>query len=61
MINGASKLDRYSIPEIDDLFAKLGGVKVFAKLDLSKAYLQIPLDKNSFIVSVINTYRSLYK
>ena len=41
-VNPVSKLDRYPIPCIEDLFSKLAGGKSFTKLDLSQAYLQIP-------------------
>lgn len=60
-INQASKLDRYPIPKIEDLFAGLAGGTVFSKLDLSKAYLQIPLDKEAQAVAVINTHKDLYQ
>ena len=38
-INLVAKLDRYPIPKIEDLFAKLSGGKTFTKLDLNQAYL----------------------
>ena len=60
-INQASKLDRYPIPKIEDLFAGLAGRTVFSKLDLSKAYLQIPLDEEAQAVAVINTHKGLYQ
>lgn len=60
-INQASKLDRYPIPKIEDLFAGLAGGTVFSKLDLSKAYLQIPLDEEAQAVAVINTHKGLYQ
>ena len=43
-LNPVSRLDRYPIPRIQDLFSQLSGGKLFSKLDLSQAYLQIPLD-----------------
>ncbi len=46
-VNQASKLDRYPIPKIEDLFAKMAGGKTFTKLDLSQAYQQIQLDEES--------------
>ncbi len=46
-VNSASKLDRYPIPKIEDLFAKLAGGKLFSKLDMSQAYQQIPLEEDS--------------
>ena len=46
-VNRASKLDKYPIPKIEDLFAKMSGGKTFTKLDMSQAYQQVPLEKNS--------------
>ena len=43
-VNQASKLDRYPIPKIEDLFAKVNGGKVFTQLDLSQAYQQLFLE-----------------
>ena len=60
-INQASKLDRYPIPKIEDLFAGLAGGTCFSTLDLSKAYLQVPLDEEAKAVAVINTHKGLYQ
>ena len=46
-VNPVSKLDRYPIPKVADLFAKLGKGKLFSKLDLSHAYQQLPLEEES--------------
>ena len=45
-INPVSKLDRYPIPKVEDLFSRLSGGKYFTKLDLSHAYQQVPLEEN---------------
>ena len=58
-INQASKLDKYPIPRIEDLFAGLAGGTYFSKLDLSKAYLQVPLDDEARAIAVINTHKGL--
>ena len=58
-INKVAKLDRYPIPRVQDLFAKIGGGKTFTKLDLSQAYLQVPLDEESKKYVVINTQKGL--
>ena len=57
-INQASKLDRYLIPKIEDLFAR---GTCFSTLDLSKAYLQVPLDEEIKAIAVINTHKGLYQ
>ena len=46
-INRAAKLETYPIPRIEELFTALSGGKLFSKLDLSHAYLQVPLDEAS--------------
>ena len=40
---------------------KLNGWKFFSKIDLSKAYLQIPVEEESSKLLCINTHRRLYK
>ena len=55
-----SKLDRYPIPKVKDLFAKLSGGKTFTKLDLSQTYQQLLLD-DSKKYAVINTHKCLYQ
>ena len=60
-INPVSKLDRYPIPKVEDLFAKLSGGKTFTKLDLSQAYQQLLLDDDSKKYAVINTHKGLYQ
>jgi len=60
-VNKASKLDRYPIPKIEDLFAKLAGGKQFTKLDMSQAYQQLLLDDDSKNYVVINTQRGLFR
>jgi len=44
-VNRASKLDKYPIPKIEDLFARLAGGKAFTKLDMSQAYQQLVLGR----------------
>ena len=41
-VNPVSKLDSYTIPKIEDLFAMLMKGKLFSKIDLSQAYQQLP-------------------
>ncbi|XP_076449507.1 uncharacterized protein LOC143285940 [Babylonia areolata] len=42
-INKLTVFDSEPMPDIDALFAKLAGKRVFSKLDLSKGYWQIPV------------------
>ena len=41
------QIDKYLIPNIDDLYSKVTGGRYFTRLDLSDAYLQVPLDEES--------------
>ena len=60
-VNRVSKLDRYPIPKVEDLFAKLAGGKSFTKLDLRQAYLQVLLEEESKQYVVINTHKGLFR
>ena len=46
-VNPVSKLYRYLIPRIKDLFAKVAGGKSFSKIGISHAYQQLVLDDES--------------
>ena len=59
-LNSVSKLDRHLIPRIEDLFATLGGGKLFSKLEMSQAYQQVELDDVSKQYTVINTQKGLF-
>ncbi|XP_033114412.1 uncharacterized protein K02A2.6-like [Anneissia japonica] len=50
----------YNLPSSDDLYAELAGKRVFTKLDLSHAYAQLNLDKQSKSYVTINTHKGLY-
>ena len=60
-VNKAAKVDKYPIPRIEELFATLAGGKTFTKLDLSHAYLQVPLDDESRQYLTINTHKGLFE
>ena len=60
-INPVSKLDRYPIPKIQDLFSKLAGGKSFKKIELSQAYQQLLLDDESKQYVVISTQKGLFR
>ena len=46
-VNQVAKPDSYPLPRINDLLARLGGAKVFSKLNMSQAYQQLALDEQS--------------
>ena len=60
-INPVSKLNRYPIPKTEDFFAMLKRGKVFTKLDLSQAYLQLKLEEESRKYVVVNTHKGLFR
>jgi hypothetical protein len=60
-LNKALKEHHYPLPSPQEIFAKLAGGKYFSKIDLSDAYLQIPVDEESSKLLCINTHKGLYK
>ena len=60
-INRALILDTYPLPRVEDLFSALSGGTVFSKLDLSHAYLQLPLDDASKPYTTISTHKGLFQ
>ena len=60
-VNQAAKLEKYPLPCIEELFASLAGGKLFTMLDLSHAYLQVPLDEHSCRFVTINTHKGLFE
>ena len=59
--NSVAKNEVYPLPRIKELFAAVSGGKVFSKLNLSHAYLQLQLDESSQEYVTINTHRGLYR
>ncbi|CAH8672200.1 unnamed protein product [Schistosoma rodhaini] len=60
-LNDALEAHQYPLPVPEDLFAKLNGGKYFAKLDLSEAYLQIPVAEECKHYLTINTHKGLFR
>ena len=59
--NPAARADMYPLPRIEDILASLAGGKLFSKLDLADAYMQIPLDEESKKYTIINTEKGLFR
>ena len=51
----------YPLPSPEDILAKLSGGRVFSKLDLSEAYLQIGVNEECTKYLTIKTLKSLYR
>ena len=60
-VNPVSKLHRYPIPRVEDLFASLVQGQTFTTIDLKQAYQQMKLDPQSRKYLVINTHRGLFR
>ena len=60
-LNQALKDHHYLLPSPEEIFNQLNGGKIFSKIDLSDAYLQIEVEENSSKLLSINTHRGLYK
>ena len=59
--NRVSFTDQYPIPRIDDLLASTAKAKIFSKLDLANAYLQLELDEDSKKYVTISTHKGLFR
>ena len=60
-VNSVAQNEVYPLPRIEELFAAVAGGKIFSKLDLSHAYLQLQLDEASQEYVTINTHCGLYR
>ena len=60
-INQAAPREVYPLPTVEELFAILSGGKFFSKLDMSNAYLQLPLHDESKQYVTVNTHCGLFQ
>lgn len=60
-VNPILLVDKYPLPRIEELFAKLQGGVEFTKIDLSHAYQQVELDDVSKEFTTINTHKGLFR
>jgi len=60
-INPQLLVDKYPLPRLEDLMARLAGGKKFSKVYLSQAYQQVTLYKNSRKYVTVNTVKELYQ
>ncbi|CAG9117875.1 unnamed protein product [Plutella xylostella] len=54
-------VDKYPLPRIEEVFAKLGGGEKYTKLHLKNAYNQYVLNEPSQELTTINTSKGLFK
>ena len=60
-INNQMRCVKYPLPTVEEVIARVGNAKVFSKIDLENAYLQLPLDDQSKKYTTINTSEGLYQ
>ncbi|XP_014675604.1 PREDICTED: uncharacterized protein LOC106815629 [Priapulus caudatus] len=60
-VNRYARVEKYPLPRVEDLYAKLSGGQKFTKLDLRQAYFQIELDEGSKKYVTINTAKGLFR
>lgn len=59
-LNAALHPHDYPLPLPQDIYTKLGNSTIFSQIDLSDAFLQVPVGKQSRRLLTINTHRGLY-
>ena len=59
-INPVLQAEQYTLPRVEDMLATLEQGNTFSKIDLRQAYLQLPLEDNSKLLTTINTHKGLY-
>ncbi|XP_046402570.1 uncharacterized protein K02A2.6-like [Ischnura elegans] len=60
-LNPNLQIERYLLPRIDEIFAKLEGGEKFSTIDLAQAFQQLTLDEGSQELCTINTHRGLFR
>ncbi|XP_011859382.1 PREDICTED: uncharacterized protein K02A2.6-like [Vollenhovia emeryi] len=60
-LNDALESNQYPLPVHEEIFANIAPFKLFSKVDLSDAFLQIELDDNAKKMMTINTHLGLFQ
>ena len=60
-LNAATKPDRYPVPHVQDFSSRLAGCKIFSKIDLIRAYHQIPVAPEDVTKTAVITPFSLFE
>ncbi|GBL89903.1 Retrovirus-related Pol polyprotein from transposon opus [Araneus ventricosus] len=63
-LNTVTEPDRYPLPHIQDFSSELHGKVIFSKIDLQRAYHQIPVEKSDIpktaVITPIGLFEYLY-
>lgn len=54
-------IDRYPLPQPEDLFVKIANCNYFSKIDLSQAYQQLLVDEKSRKYLTLSTHKGLFE
>lgn len=60
-VNKGLLVDEHPLPTIDELFANMAGGEKFSKIDLSQAYLQMPVRSEDQAMLTLNTHLGLFR
>ena len=60
-LNPVLQVDQHPIPKPEDIFVSLAGGKLYTTLDLSQAYQQLMLDKESKELVTVSTHLGLFR
>ncbi|KAI5743861.1 hypothetical protein M8J77_022987 [Diaphorina citri] len=59
-LNKHLQVDDHPLPTIDELFSSLAGGEKFSKMDLSQAYLHMPIHDEDTHLLTLNTHKGLF-
>ena len=59
-LNAQTVSDRYLIPHIQDFMQRLAGSNIFSKIDLVRAYYQIPVEPSDVHKTAVTTHFGLF-
>lgn len=60
-VNKVLKVDRHPMPTIEELFSTMSGGQKFSKIDLTSAYLQIPVKEEHRDYLTLSTHLGLFR
>lgn len=60
-VNSQLVVNKHPLPSINDIFVALQGGEIFSEIDLSHAYMQIPVQEDSRDCLTIITHKGLYR